>query len=149
MTRAEISTFKIPAPRRVATWSGPTNSGIMSVNKTTLFQKLSDHEGDSYSFVDVLKILHECTEAPNVKEAINAWLRMKRESPEFLGHMIDACIFYHLMRVARDAGNAEHVEDFRSRMVQSWNAAVEEEDIDSIIDVDEVVLQDCSFMERP
>lgn len=124
----------------------------MSVDMNALLQKLSDdHESDTYSFVDVLKALHECTVAENMKDAINAWLGMKRESPEFLGHMIDACVFYHLMRVARDMGNADHVEDFRGRMVRSWNNSTEtldDEDIDSIIDVDEVVLQDCSFMER-
>jgi len=125
----------------------------MSVNKTTLFQKFFDHEGDSYSFVDVLKILHECTEAANMKDAINAWLGMKSELPDeesdFLGHTIDACIYYHLMRVARKEGNDDHVAEFRGRMVQSWNAAVEEEDIDSIIDVDQVVLEECRFMEHP
>lgn len=77
-----------------------------------------------------------------MRDAMNAWLSMKRELPEhaFLGHMIDACVFYHLMRVARTAGNADHVADFRSRMVQSWNqAAGEDMDIDSIMDV-EIVL---------
>lgn len=117
----------------------------MSVNKSTLFQKLSDHEGDSYSFVDALKILHECTEAPNMKDAINAWLRVKSELPDeedFLGHAIDACVFFHLMRVARKEGNDDHVAVFRSRMVQSWNVAVGDENITSVIDVDHIVLEE-------
>ena len=116
----------------------------MSIDKATLLQKLVDHESNSYSFFDILKTLHECTDATNTRDAMNAWLRIKRELSEyeFLGHMIDACVFYHLMKVARTLGNDDHVADLRSRMVQSWNQAVGDEDIDSIMDVDQIVPED-------
>lgn len=94
-----------------------------------------------FSFKDFIVTLHACTEADNMVDAINAWLRFKNNiQDEFFGNAIDACVFYHLRRTALSMGNDDDAENFRQRMANSWNSVIqaEEEQNDpvSILEVD-------------
>lgn len=113
----------------------------MSFQREEFFRVLESIDKEYYSFKDFIVALLGCTDAENMKDAINAWLRFKSSVPEdvFFCNMIDACIFYHLLKTALSMGNDDDAEDFRRRMVDSWNSAnVAEEHNDpvSIAEVD-------------
>ena len=106
---------------------------------------LASIDKEQYSFRDFIATLHACTVAETMKDAIDAWLRAKNimhDDDEFFSNAIDACVFYHLRRVALAAGNDEDAERFRQRMVSYWDSAVgEEEDEDlqgSVVDVNQI-----------
>lgn len=101
-------------------------------------QTLASIDTEYYSFKEFIITLHACTVADTMVDAINAWLRFKNTIPdEFFSNAIDACIYYHLRRVAISMGNDDDANDFTQRMVTSWNAAGLESD-SVIADVDDI-----------
>lgn len=111
----------------------------MSFQEETFFQTLANIDDGYYSFKDFIMTLHACTEADNMAEAINAWLRFKNSiQDEFFGNAIDACIFYHLRRVSISMGKDDDASKFTQRLVTSWNSAIGEPE--SVTDVDEILI---------
>lgn len=113
----------------------------MSVRADIIHEMMTGDE--DYAFVDFLRTLHRATEgAETMNDALNAWLRFKQRSHDVhLRHGIDACVYYHIYRVARDQGHVENANNLMERMVASWDLAAEN-DFNSIVDVDRILLSD-------
>ena len=114
----------------------------MSFDEETFFHMLSSIEKDHYDFKDFIVTLHACTVADTMRDAMNAWLGFKNSiQDDFLGKAIDACMFYHLRKVAISMGKNDDAEDFLQRMVALWNSEDSDaNDIDSVTQVDEICI---------
>lgn len=112
------------------------------------FRILESIDKEYYSFKDVIVALHACTTADTTVDAINAWLRFKNSASEdeFFCNAIDACVFYHLRRAALSMGNEDDAENFRQRMVDSWNSVASTEE-EHITTPEEIYIEDSSFMD--